>query len=418
MHSKLRIIAVGALFAASALGAAVTGASVAYAAPVAVPGCAGDTSGVTVTVDDGQFANGAMVPIHDNRAVNLYPAPNDSSMSSPICGARRLADGTFQREWLYCTAHSLNTCATAPLVPKGNAATGVAALTDLDRARLAWIVDNEVDGATAVTRIRSARLIWCVTEGAAANVPAPGYYNNGTDTPLSCPNWPAIDPALKLKPVLTIAGPTGTVAVGATARFALSTDSSPITLTGDGLTGLALCPGAAGATLTGGTLTIATPNAAVPLALCATRATAGTGTLRAVLALRTGTTLEFWQRAANTQYCQGMLSSETLSADAVAASASVTFAADVVTTTSTSTIPPRVTDPTTTTTVGHGDGGVTTTSVVLGTGVSNPPSGGAITLPRTGSSGGRDGAYWALVLLLAGVCLAAFGWRGDERSRR
>ena len=416
MHSRLRIIAVGALFAAGAVGSVVGGASIAHAAPVAVPGCAGDTSGVTVNVDDGQFANGAMVPIHDNRAATLYPAATDSSMSSPICGARRLADGSFQREWLYCTAHNLNTCATAPLVRKGNAATGVAALTDLDKARLAWIVENEVDSSTGTTRIRSARLIWCVTEGAAANAEAPGYYRNGTDTALSCPNWPAIDPTLKLRPTLAMTGPAGTVAAGATARFALSTDSSPITLTGDGLTGLALCPGASGATLTGGTLTIAAPDAAVPMPLCATRATAGTGTLRAVLALRTGSTLEFWQRVANTQFCQGMLSSETLSADAVAASVSVTFAVDVVTTTSTSTTPPRVTDPTTTTTDGHGGGGATT-SVVLDT-VSVNPSGSASTLPRTGGGGSRDGAYWALVLLLAGVCLAAFGWRGGEQSRR
>jgi hypothetical protein len=420
MNIRVRRIVAGVLVAASgvvALATMTTG--VAQAAPVTVPGCTGDTAGVAVTVDDAAFAGDRMVPIHDNTAGVRYPAPTDAAMSSPICGARLLADGSFRREWLYCTVAALNTCATEPLVRKGNAATGVSSLTATDRARLAWLMDNLVRNGTAAERIASQRLVWCVTEGAGAGAVAPGYFHDARDDQnLRCPNWPAVDPTLVPSPTIALAGPAAPVAPGATARFTLTTNASPIQLTATGLTGLDVCPGGAGASLAAGVLTIAAPDVSRPVALCATRSTEGTGSLRAVVAQRAGTTLEFWQRDANVQFCQGMLSTETLSNEAVAARADAVFAAEAPTTTTTvapTTVGPTTVAPTTTTdptqTTPPTAAGTTTTLVILETVATSPRA----TLPRTGSTT-ETGVFWAFVLLLAGICLAALGRTGDAKE--
>ena len=236
MNRSLRKAVVLVAVVSAATVATAVRPPVAQAAPVVIAGCAGDTAAVRVTVDDGLLAGGAIVPIHDNTAGVTYPAPTDKAMSSPVCGAQRLADGSLRREWLYCTDPVLNTCATAPLVRKGDSATGIARLTAVDRARLAWVLDTEIHNDTQTTRVRGQRLVWCVTEHRAAGAPAPNYYNDGVnDQPLACPAWGAVDPALKMTVSLALTGPSAPVAVAQPAQFVLTTDASPITLTSTGI---------------------------------------------------------------------------------------------------------------------------------------------------------------------------------------
>lgn len=450
MIKRLRgVAAIGAVAGGVLVGPVLPGAR-AEAAPVTLNGCgptsgATDTAALRITIDDAALAGGTMVPLHDRTGGVVFPAPTDSAMSSPMCGVQQLADGSYRYEWLYCTDPVLNTCATEPLVRKGLAATGIGALSDLAKARLAWLLDTDVDNSTAATRVVSQRLVWCVTEGVAAGAPAPEYFKNGTDVAVSCPNWPAIDPTLDLQPTIAVTGPAGTVAVGGTARFEIATDTSPVSVATTGLAGLALCPGVTGATLVGGLLTIAAPDPAAPVALCATSAGGGTGTLTASIAARTGRTLEFWQRTANTEFCQGMLSAETLSTTDASASATVTFAALPTTTTlaptTTTTLAATTTTtlaPTTTTTAGAGGGTTTTTvpdvpvsvqatttttdatSIIGGSSTTRPTvSESGITprnvLPRTGAD--RSGTYvgWALLVTGLGVLLVSFARRPARR---
>lgn len=418
MNKRLRVL-VAVLAMAGGMAVPVLSGR-AEAAPVTIGGCdassgATDTAGLRVTIDDALLAGGTMVPVHDRTGGVLYPAPDDAAMSSPVCGAQRMADGSLRYDWLYCTDPVLNTCATEPLVRKGLDATGVGSLTDLDKARLAWLLDSGIDNSTASRRTESQRLVWCVTEGVAANAPAPEYFKNGTDDPATrCPNWPAIDPTLDTTTTVDVTGPAATLGAGETARFEITTDSSPLSLGVAGLTGLALCPGAAGATLAGDVLTIAAPDVARPVAVCATRADGGTGTLTATVAARTGRTLEFWQRVANTQFCQGMLSATTLSTTAATASAQAVFAAVLPTTTTvvptTTTVAELPTSVGPTTTGATVDGGSTSTQpTVVGTGVS------PLTLPRTG--GGRSGTDigWAMLLVGLGVLLVSAARRPARR---
>ncbi len=422
MNKQLRSVLTMAALAVGFVVAPGVSVPAANAAPVTVGGCSTasgstDTGALRITIDDAAFAGGAMVPIHDRTGGVTFPAPKDDAMSSPMCGAQRLADGSLRYDWLYCTDPVLNTCATDPLVRKGLTATGVAALSDLDKARLAWLLDVDIDNSTAATRVESQRLVWCVTEGYPAKEKAPEYYKNGTDDPRTkCPDWPAIDPTLATSVNVAIAGPTGTVGVGQPARFAVTTDVSPLTLGVVGLTGMTLCPGVAGATLAGDVLTIATPDPAAPVAVCATRMSGGTGTLTATVSARTGRTLEFWQRNDEVLFCQGMLSASTLSTAAAAASAQAVFAADTTPTTTTVAVTTTVAEvPTSivaTTTIAVGvDGGSTSTQPTVQDNAVTPR-----TLPRTGGSGrSMFDVGWALVLAGIGVLLVTAARRPARR---
>jgi len=199
----------------------------AAAVPITIGGCSAasgseDTAAIPpLTLDDSVFAGGALIPLHDRVGSvggfyngNQYnPAAPDNAMSTPVCGVQRSAAGVLSYTWLYCTEKPLNACGNAPWFMTGGAAATV--LTTLEKARMAWILDNvvtqpvagggttEASNRTQATRAQRQRLIWCVSERLGANVAAPDYLAP-FEAALTCPNWPAIDPQLNLNPQLSI----------------------------------------------------------------------------------------------------------------------------------------------------------------------------------------------------------------------
>lgn len=384
------------------------GTGVASAAPVTIGGCdaastgSTDTGAVSVRLDDALFANGTMIPLHDNTGGVTFPAPADNSMSAPICGAHKVADGSIDHEWLYCTAPDLNTCGTEPMVAKGSAATNVNTFTAVDKARLAWLLQNKIDNTDKDTRIASQRQVWCVTEHVAAGQNAPGYFKDARDGNLPCPNWPNLDPTLAVNPSVAVTAAAVSATNGDTVRFEVVTDAKELSVDATGFDGIDVCPGVAGASVANGTLSVVAPDKTKPVALCAWRSTAGAGTLQLTVAGITATTLEFWQRAAGTSACQGMLSTETSSLSGATARAAAVWAAAPVTVAPTTVAPPTVPDAsidatsTTSTTAGDVLGGAT-------------PQ--AVTLPRTGANGGSTDLRLPVSLLLIGVGLVLIGRR-------
>lgn len=383
---------------------------VAHAAPLTVTGCnqadtgSTDTGAISITFDDALLANGTMIPLHDNTGAVTFPAPADNSMAAPVCGLHRGPGGALQQEWLYCTAPNLNTCGTEPMVAKGSAATNVNTFSALDKARLAWLLANRIDNSTKTTRIISQRLVWCAVEDTPAGQNAPGYYHDARDTFVACPDWPNLDPTLATNPSVAVTPASANAANGATVRFDVLTDAKELTVDAAGFDGMKVCDGVTGATLANGTLSIAAPDKTKPVGLCGWRTTSGSGSLQLTVAGLTATTLEFWQRPANTSACQGMLSTETSSQDGATARAAAVFAADVTptttpvedtTVTAPPTTPPSGVDGTSTTTVPDGVGGLPT----------------AVTLPRTGAGSSGTDLRLPAGFLLVGLGLVVLGRR-------
>lgn len=406
------LLAAAGLCGSLGLGLVVS-AVPAAAAPVTIGGCptstgATDTATINVTLDDALLTPGNMIPVHDLKGrqsdgfyngATFTPGSLDSAMSAPVCGVQRLTGGTLSYTWLYCTEEPKNVCGNAPFVQDNTAAN---ALTTLDKARLAWIIDNPTpaaSNATTNTRAGRQRLVWCVTGHLPANSPAPAYQ---AATALNCPNWPAIDPTLNLNPTVAMtASPATDVAPGSPVTFTVTANISPLAITAAGLDSVALCTPQAGVSLTAGELAIANPNAGVSVNLCATRNSGGAGSLSASIAAQSVSTLELWQRPTNNGGCQGMLTTEIIpGAPGATAAATAQFLAVVDTTTSptTPTTPPgntTTTDPTTST---------TGPQVLVNTTI-------PVTLPRTGASEQGGALTVGALLLVLGVGLVLAGRR-------
>ena len=205
-----------------------------------------------------------------------------------------------------------------------------------------------------------------------------------------------------------MAATPATANVGASVTFTVSTNVSPLTVTGAGLDSLALCAPQAGVTLAGTQLTIANALAGRQVALCGTKAGAGTGGVTVAIANLTVSTLQFWQRATNTGSCQGMLSTDVVQQPGATAQAQASWQAVLDTTT---TVAPTTTIASTTSTT---DPGTTTTqpNIVLPTTVVPGISGG--TLPRTGGGITQGTALAGVLLLVVGFGLVVLGRRAER----
>jgi len=418
------LLAAAGLCGSLGLGLVVSAVSAtpAAAAPVTIGGCPGstgstDTASIIVTLDDALLTPGNMIPLHDIKGrqsdgfyngATFTPGSLDSAMSAPVCGVQRLTDGTLSYTWLYCTEEPKNVCGNAPFLKDNTAAN---ALTTIDKARLAWLIDNPTataSNATTASRAMRQRLVWCVTGHLPANSPAPAYQ---AATPLNCPNWPAIDPTLNLNPsVAMTAAPTAAVAPGTPVTFAITTNIAPLAITATGLDSVALCAPQAGVSLTAGELAITNPGAGVTVNLCGTRNSGGTGSLSASIAAQSVSTLELWQRPTNNGGCQGMLTTEVIpGAPGATAAATAQFLAvvDTTTTPTTPTTPPpggtSTTDPTTSTT---GPQVLVNTTIRPGT------------LPPTGASKESGPLTVGALLLVLGAGLVLAGRReaADETA--
>lgn len=419
----MKITRARALLAAAAvsgsLGVAVlVSARPASAAPVTLSGCLAstgstDTESLRITLDDSILTPGTVIPLHDRKGrqtdgfyngVTYNPNLPQDAMSAPVCGVQKLADGTLSYAWLYCTEEPKSVCGNAPWTQSAN---GAAALTDLDKARLAWIIDNptpEANNATDKLRAQRQRLIWCVTSKFAANVEAPAYLAG--EASITCPNWPAIDPTLNLTPTLALGQSTpGPVNAGQAITFTVTTNVSPVAITFDGLATMGLCPGQNGVTLTAGELAIADPTGGASVQLCATAGTGTAANVKASMAAHTVSTLQFWQRPVNSDPCQGMLTTE-INRDLPGVSATAQLA--IVPTIDTTVTTPPVIDSTTVTT----DPGTSTTGpVVLDTTI-------PVTLPRTGAAGQTGPMTVGVLLLVLGVGLVLASRREAGVERR
>ena len=157
----------------------------AYRAPVTIGGCptstgATDTATINVTLDDALLTPGNMIPVHDLKGrqsdgfyngATFTPGSLDSAMSAPVCGVQRLTGGTLSYTWLYCTEEPKNVCGNAPFVQDNTAAN---ALTTLDKARLAWIIDNPTPAASNATTNTRADWLFAYWLARAAGELSPG----------------------------------------------------------------------------------------------------------------------------------------------------------------------------------------------------------------------------------------------------
>ena len=412
------LMAAAALCGSLGLGLLVHTAP-ASAAPVTIGGCTADTGStdtatITVTLDDSALATGVVIPLHDRvgkvngfyNGITYDPLALDNAMSSPVCGVQKVAGGALKYGWLYCTEKPLNVCGNAPWLQNNGASSPT--LTTLDKARLAWLLDNELalgtpqeaSNRTQASRAQRQRLVWCVSEHLAANAPAPAYLAP-FEGALTCPDWTTIDPTLNLNPQVAVTAAPAAATVGAPVTFTVNTNISPLKIDTVGLDTVALCAPQAGVTYAGGMLTVAGALAGKQVPLCATKAAPGTGSLTATIANLSVSTLQFWQRAARTDACQGMLSTELSIQPGATAQAQASWQAiedTTVVNTTTTTTPPvgsTTTDPTTTT---------TRPPEVLDTTIPN-------TLPRTGAGEASGTARYGVLFLLLGVTLVLLGRR-------
>ena len=448
------------LLAAAFLGAGslVLGTSVAAGAAttnvgdaqMVVQGCdattgSTDTATITTKVDVALFANGAIVPLHDRLGVhgNYYggitheTAKNDAAMSSPICGARLATGNAVKRQWLYCTNEQLNSCGNGTFELNPSAASGGRPLTDVQKARLAYVLDNLIDNTTEATRATSQRLVWCVTEGTADGGNAPAYFGP-SDPFLACPTWATIDLTAKAKPVLDVQGPTGTVPAGETARVIVTTTASSVRVATP-TASVAVCADSTGTLAADGTLAVPANGTST---LCITAADGTNATITVTIDGITASNLQFWQRATGNAYCQGFLATVPVASDETISAATITFGVPATTTsttvqattttvtetTSTSIDNPTTTTPTpdtstpdttvadTTTTEATTSSTIetTTTDVTVQDTPSTTPgdvSVPGIRLPTTGMFGLSWYIWIGIGLLLIGLVLVIWMWR-------
>ena len=412
------MMAAAALCGSLGLGVIVRAAP-ASAAIVTIGGCTADTGSedtatIAVTLDDAALVPGVIIPLHDRigkvgafyNGVTYDPNAADNAMSSPVCGVHKVA-GALRYGWLYCTEKPLNVCGNRPWLQNNGAS--AATLTTLDKARLAWILDHptnqgtpqEASNRNQASRGQRQRLIWCVSEHFAANVAAPAFLQ-GFEAPLTCPDWPAIDPGLNLNPQLSVAAAPASAVVGNPVTFTVSTNISPLKIDTVGLDSVALCAPQAGVTYAGGVLAVTGALAGVQVPLCGVKASAGAGSLTASIASLSVSTLQFWQRATQVDACQGMQSTELSLQPGATAQAQATWQAILDTTT---------TAPTTTTTVA-----VTTSTTDPGATTTRPPDVLATTIPNgtlppTGAGRAAGTVLFGGLLLLLGLGLVVLGRR-------
>ena len=287
----------------------------ASAATVSVRGCVADTgSGIsapTISVDDGWLADGQAAILQDFEGrVNPYVgqppsglAPTGDPVSEPYCATWRTADGTLTpAQWLYCLDHDgIYGCGDNPMRRSGTLG-GKTPLTDLQRARLAWVMTNVADDADREARRLTQQYVWCVTMDLPAGAPMPGP---GTFPGKSCPDWTAIDPTLVLDPELTVAGPATASPAGADAVFIVTTNLADLRIATSGIDDYKICAGQPGVGLSGSRLHI--PSGMSTVRLCAMRSQAGGGSLSVRPDGPTAATLGFWVSVTGDPDCQGFV---------------------------------------------------------------------------------------------------------------
>lgn len=301
-----------------ALATAVLAAAAPAGAATTVPACEGTTE-YAVTPDlleltgtrEAELNSGASVPLYltDGRIAVPGNDPQNSGQT-PGCVAYRDGGGTVKSVWAYCTDDGPSSC-MATWLPSPTTVTGNPKFDPSQdslgpdketvigylvqhgypvRNGAAFVTGNYPGGFPGLTeanndstnqRAALQQIVWCVSDagpgnkvktwsGCAANFTAADF-----DTVLDLADG---------SPVLQVTAPAGPLTVGDVARFTVDTNitGKPLSLTFTGGDDWRVCAG--DATLSGNTLTVASPGRwgeTAAVELCATTTAEGTVKLQA-----------------------------------------------------------------------------------------------------------------------------------------